>query len=144
MTDGNLDLWSLFASSFISSTVAPGGSEAVLAWLVSRSSISTPLLLVTATVGNTLGALTTLAARNIRAKRIFESENAGKTKKYCNRSSEKVGNSGFAFFVVTAYRRRPLLCGRLVEVAGSTVDCGHIDREIMPVCGGSVFVCVKL
>ncbi|MGH8556517.1 MAG: YqaA family protein [Methylococcales bacterium] len=60
MADGNPELWSLFASAFISSTIVPGGSEVVLAWLVSRSSISTPLLLATATVGNTLGALTTL------------------------------------------------------------------------------------
>jgi membrane protein YqaA with SNARE-associated domain len=57
---GSLELWGLFASAFISSTIAPGGSEGVLAWLVLHSSIPTSALLVTATVGNTLGALTTL------------------------------------------------------------------------------------
>ncbi len=56
----NLELWGLFASAFISSTVAPGGSEGVLAWLVSHSSISAPMLLAIATAGNTLGAMTTL------------------------------------------------------------------------------------
>ncbi|MCI0666591.1 MAG: DedA family protein [Methylococcaceae bacterium] len=61
LEDGNLELWGLFASAFIASTIAPGGSEGVLAWLVTHSSIPTPLLLATATVGNTLGALTTLS-----------------------------------------------------------------------------------
>jgi membrane protein YqaA with SNARE-associated domain len=53
-------LWGLFGSAFISSTLAPGGSEAVLAYLVQRGEESRSLLLATATAGNTLGALTTL------------------------------------------------------------------------------------
>lgn len=55
----SVGLWGLFASAFISSTIAPGGSEAVLAYLVSRGETANGLLLVTATIGNTLGALTT-------------------------------------------------------------------------------------
>jgi membrane protein YqaA with SNARE-associated domain len=65
---GSPELWGLFASAFISSTVAPGGSEGVLAWLVSESSIPATLLLITATVGNTLGALTTLMLGAIAEK----------------------------------------------------------------------------
>ncbi len=49
----------LFLSAFISSTIAPGGSEAVLAYLVSQQSEKTINLVVIATLGNTLGALTT-------------------------------------------------------------------------------------
>lgn len=56
----SVELMSLFASAFISSTVAPGGSEGVLAWLASHSSIPAPMLLATATAGNTLGAVTTI------------------------------------------------------------------------------------
>jgi membrane protein YqaA with SNARE-associated domain len=52
-------LWGLFASAFVSSTLAPGGSEAFLAYLVNRAEISPSVLLLTATVGNTLGAVTT-------------------------------------------------------------------------------------
>lgn len=59
MLDGTTSLWGLFASAFISSTIAPGGSEAVLAYLVSQGEEPQDLLLATATVGNTLGALTT-------------------------------------------------------------------------------------
>ena len=53
-----MSLWLLFFSAFISSTLFPGGSEAVLAYLVSESKHSLFLLVVLATVGNTLGAMT--------------------------------------------------------------------------------------
>lgn len=52
-------LGGLFVSAFVSATLAPGGSEAVLAWLVSRHEIAVPWLLGAATLGNVLGALTT-------------------------------------------------------------------------------------
>ncbi|BBL60273.1 YqaA family protein [Methylomonas koyamae] len=52
-------LLGLFASAFISSTVAPGGSEAVLAYLVNQHQIPVVSLVAVATLGNTLGALTT-------------------------------------------------------------------------------------
>jgi membrane protein YqaA with SNARE-associated domain len=52
-------LWELFLSAFISSTIAPGGSEAVLAYMVSMGSYCTENLIAAATLGNTLGAMTT-------------------------------------------------------------------------------------
>jgi membrane protein YqaA with SNARE-associated domain len=52
-------LWELFLSAFISSTIAPGGSEAVLAYMVSTGNYRTENLIITATLGNTLGAMTT-------------------------------------------------------------------------------------
>ena len=52
-------VWGLFLSAFVSSTIAPGGSEAVLAYLVNQTEISPGILLLTATFGNTLGAVTT-------------------------------------------------------------------------------------
>jgi membrane protein YqaA with SNARE-associated domain len=57
--DPTLGLWGLFLSAFISATVAPGGSEAVLAYLVHRGDIGSAELLTSATVGNTLGAMST-------------------------------------------------------------------------------------
>lgn len=53
-----MSLWFLFFSAFISSTLFPGGSEAVLAYLASESKFSIYLLIIVATVGNTLGAMT--------------------------------------------------------------------------------------
>jgi membrane protein YqaA with SNARE-associated domain len=51
-------LWGLFISSFISSTLFPGGSEAVLAYLSSEQQHASWLLLLVATTGNTLGGMT--------------------------------------------------------------------------------------
>ena len=53
-----MTLWLLFISAFISSTVFPGGSEAVLAYLVSDATHPLFLLITIATIGNTLGAMT--------------------------------------------------------------------------------------
>ncbi|MGH8575526.1 MAG: YqaA family protein [Gammaproteobacteria bacterium] len=51
--------WALFVSAFVSATLAPGGSEAVLAWLVAKTGHDPLWLLAVATVGNTLGAVST-------------------------------------------------------------------------------------
>ena len=56
----SLGLPGLFLSAFISSTVAPGGSEAVLAYLVNQQTAPVIELIAIATLGNTLGAITTL------------------------------------------------------------------------------------
>jgi membrane protein YqaA with SNARE-associated domain len=72
-----LELWGLFVSAFISSTIAPGGSEAVLAYMVAEKNQPIAWLVSTATVGNTLGALTTwwlgyLAAKKYPVESILE------------------------------------------------------------------------
>lgn len=59
MDFASFGLLGLFISAFISSTVAPGGSEAVLAYMVNSQQHAVTLLVVIATLGNTLGALTT-------------------------------------------------------------------------------------
>ena len=51
-------LWSLFASAFLASTLLPGGSEAVLAYLAMDEQHLPLTLLVVATLGNTLGGMT--------------------------------------------------------------------------------------
>jgi len=58
MTD-DLSLWGLFLSAFISSTLFPGGSEVALGVLAANRTHAPGLLLAVASVGNTLGALTT-------------------------------------------------------------------------------------
>jgi membrane protein YqaA with SNARE-associated domain len=50
--------WSLFLSAFISSTLMPGGSEALLVWKLHQGGEAWPLVL-TATLGNVLGSLVT-------------------------------------------------------------------------------------
>lgn len=51
-------LWTLFFSSFLGATVLPGGSEAVLFVLLKLHPQLLWLALLTATIGNTLGAMT--------------------------------------------------------------------------------------
>ena len=53
-----MTLWFLFFSAFISSTLFPGGSEAVLAYLASEENPPLFTLIIVATLGNTLGAMT--------------------------------------------------------------------------------------
>ncbi|MDH7590774.1 YqaA family protein [Serratia bockelmannii] len=49
---------SLFGSSFLSATLLPGNSEIVLVALLTQSRVSPELLVLAATLGNTLGGLT--------------------------------------------------------------------------------------
>ncbi len=62
--------WELFVSAFVSSTILPGGSEAVLAYLVTTGSYRVDILIIVATLGNTLGAITTWGLGAIAAKKF--------------------------------------------------------------------------
>ncbi|MCB1734159.1 MAG: DedA family protein [Gammaproteobacteria bacterium] len=53
------ELWGLFASAFVASTLFPGGSEILLVALAVDGANSGWTLVSVATVGNTLGAMTT-------------------------------------------------------------------------------------
>ena len=66
----DLGLWGLFASSFISSTLFPGGSEVVLGVLAAQHRYDAWLLLATASAGNTLGAMTTWLLGALVARRL--------------------------------------------------------------------------
>lgn len=70
MQDTLTGLWALFASAFISATIAPGGSEAVLAYMVSEGNYQAWQLLTIATLANTLGAMTTWWLGWLVAKKI--------------------------------------------------------------------------
>ena len=59
MDDLTTTLWGLFVSAFVSSTVLPGGSELLLIYLAQQQVHSSVSLLAVATLGNTLGGLTT-------------------------------------------------------------------------------------
>lgn len=69
MQESVTGLWGLFVSAFVSSTIAPGGSEAVLAYMVAAGTYDVKWLVWVATVGNTLGALTTWGLGLLAAKK---------------------------------------------------------------------------
>ncbi|MEE9338919.1 MAG: YqaA family protein [Methylococcaceae bacterium] len=76
MKEEAIGLLGLFVSAFVSSTIAPGGSEAVLAYMVSENNNNVEQLVFIATIGNTLGALTTwflgyLAAKKFPAEELL-------------------------------------------------------------------------
>jgi membrane protein YqaA with SNARE-associated domain len=56
--DATTSLWALFASSFLAATLLPGGSEAVLFAVLKSQPDALWQALAIATVGNTLGGLT--------------------------------------------------------------------------------------
>jgi len=79
MPEQSFSLTGLFFSAFISSTIAPGGSEAVLAYMVSEDLWALEWLIIIATIGNTLGALTTwglgvLAAKKYPAEQVLSAK----------------------------------------------------------------------
>ena len=55
---GDSALWVLFSTGFLSATLLPGGSEANLILLLKESSYSIAMLVLVATLGNTLGGMT--------------------------------------------------------------------------------------
>ena len=59
--DSEWSLWGLFLSAFVSSTLLPGGSEAVLLLLAAKSNADKLILLAVATLGNTLGGMSSWA-----------------------------------------------------------------------------------
>ncbi len=63
------ELWGLFVSSLISSTLLPGGSEAYLAWLTVDGQYPTEQLIAIATLGNGLGGIITFAMGRLVAIR---------------------------------------------------------------------------
>src|SRR5664279_1178733 len=63
-------VWGLFFSAFISSTIAPGGSEALLAYLISEGYYQVKLLVIVASIGYTLGAMTTWWLGALAAKKF--------------------------------------------------------------------------
>ncbi len=58
LSQSEWSLWALFFSAFISSTLLPGGSEALLAVLTHADAQERWLLLAVASAGNTLGGMT--------------------------------------------------------------------------------------
>lgn len=63
-------LWGLFVSAFVSSTLFPGGSEVVLALLARNPSYSSWELVLVASLGNTLGGMTTWGLGRLLAWRL--------------------------------------------------------------------------
>lgn len=67
----DLSLWALFASAFVSATILPGNSEIVLV-AVLKAGAALPAAVAVATLGNTLGGLTTYGLGRLLPARVPE------------------------------------------------------------------------
>lgn len=67
--DASLSLWGLFISAFVSSTLLPGGSEALLLALAATETAPHSQLLIVASIGNTLGGMTSWGIGRLLARR---------------------------------------------------------------------------
>jgi len=65
-------LWALLISSFLAATLLPGGSEAVLFGVLKMQSASFWPALIVATLGNTLGGLSSYAIGRLLPQRIAD------------------------------------------------------------------------
>ncbi len=78
----DVSLWALLVSSFVSSTVLPGNSEIVLV-AVLKAGGATPLAAVAvATLGNTLGGLTTYGIGRLLPSRLPEGRAVERVRRY--------------------------------------------------------------
>lgn len=74
-------LGGLFVSAFVSATVLPGNSEIVLA-AVLNAGASAPLAVLVATVGNTLGGMTTWLLGCLIPSRVPDGPVLARTRRY--------------------------------------------------------------
>ncbi len=121
-------VWGLFFSAFISSTIAPGGSEAVLAYMVSEDVYDVQFLVFVAAIGNTLGAMTTWGLGMLAAKKFPVATLLPEKKKERIECSKKKGNLGIVFFMVASDRRCFMFCWRMVEAPFITRLFSHFIR----------------
>ena len=112
MTDFPSEIIGLFFSALISSTLAPGGSEVLLAYLVSSNQFSILVLVVVATAGNTLGAMTTWWLGFLIATKI----GSGRVKRSLSEKSVQVIQSWGAWALLFSWL--PVLGDGLCLAAG--------------------------
>lgn len=126
-----LSYWGLFTSAFISSTIAPGGSEAVLAYMVSQNNFQTEILVFIATLGNTLGALTTWGLGMLAAKKYPLEKILSEKKQQAVNIVRKWGYSallfswlpivGDGFCFAGGWLRMPIIISTLIILLGKAV-----------------------
>jgi membrane protein YqaA with SNARE-associated domain len=78
----DLSLWALFLSAFVSSTVLPGNSEIVLAAVLKGGGASATAAVAVATLGNTLGGMTTYGIGRLLPSRLPENAALARVRRF--------------------------------------------------------------
>jgi len=126
-----MEIGGLFASAFISSTIAPGGSEAVLALMVAEQKYGVEFLVLIATIGNTLGALTTWWLGRFTASKYSAAQRLTKKKQQSIQTVQTWGAGvllfswlpviGDAFCFAAGWLQLPLLVSTIGIVIGKAL-----------------------
>lgn len=80
-----MELFALFSSAFLASTLLPGGSEIALVYLDHKSQHGFWALLLTAALGNTLGGMTSYAIGRFIPERKHHKPNFDRAVNYIRR-----------------------------------------------------------
>ena len=104
-------LWGLFLASFFAATLLPGGSEAVFLMVISAHPESQLTALLLATLGNTLGGMSTFAL----GRAIPEKVGAGRTAQWSGRHTALLQRFGPGALLLAW---TPLLGDALCAAAG--------------------------
>ena len=80
-----MDLFALFSSAFLSSTLLPGGSEIAIVYLNHKTQHGIWALLLTAATGNTLGGMTSYAVGRFIPDRKLHKPNFKRAAAYIRR-----------------------------------------------------------
>lgn len=78
----DLSLWTLFISAFVSSTILPGNSEIVLVAVLKAGGANPLAALAVATLGNTLGGMTTYGIGRLLPSRIPEGKAIARVRRF--------------------------------------------------------------
>lgn len=115
-------LWALFISSFLAATLLPGGSEAVLFALLKMQSASFWPALIVATIGNTLGGLSSYAIGRVLPQRAADpSTRAGRWQQRARAWAQRHGS--------------PVLLGAWIPIVGDPLclAAGWLRLKLLPV-----------
>jgi len=75
-------LWTLFASAFVSATILPGNSEIVLAAVVKGGGAPVAAAIAVATLGNTLGGMTTYGIGRLLPARLPQDKAIARVRRF--------------------------------------------------------------
>lgn len=124
-------LGGLFAAAFTSATILPGNSEIVLA-AVLKAGASVPLALLVATVGNTLGGLTTYLLGRLIPARVTEGPALVRTRRYgpALLLLSWIPVVGDAFCAAAGFLRLPWLACTLALLAGKLARYAVVAQAV--------------
>ena len=137
-------VWGLFFSAFISSTIAPGGSEAVLAYMVSEGHYEVQQLVIVACYWQHARCYDNMGVRDVSGEKIPCHLPFAREKAESSGHSKKKRYLGLVFFMVASHRRCFMFCRRMAKTPFIASLFSYFFRKIWQICCDSMDVYMKL